>query len=269
VAGELFKRFLDDDEELDIIGSSDFDVVGAGTSSWTRPAPAELAEWEAMMDAIEDATDRLTLVELGAGIGRWVVHAVAALRRYRPDLKYRFIAVEAEPTHYRWLKQHTRTNGVRRWSHAGTCKAIEAAVSGQPGREEFFVGDSRRWYGQALVRPENQTGDVPVAEVRTVTLSSLLAPLGRVDLIDLDIQGAELEVLSEAAPKLGSVRRIYVETHSDEIDRQLPGVLESAAGEWQQEIAIPLGARHSTPLGEADFSGGGAQLWRNLRSAGW
>jgi FkbM family methyltransferase len=39
--------------------------------------------------------------------------------------------------------------------------------------------------------------------VQTVTLSELLEPLGNVDLIDIDIQGAELEVLAEAAPSLG------------------------------------------------------------------
>jgi FkbM family methyltransferase len=266
VAGELFQRFLDSDEELDIVGSDDFDVVGAGTNSWTRPAPAELGEWQAMLDAIEEATGQLTLIELGAGIGRWVVHATAALRRYRPELKYRLIAVEPEPSHYRWLKQHIRTNGLRRWSRAGTCKTIEAAVSSSAGSAEFFFGNARAWYGQALVRPENQTADAPVTEVRTVTLGGLLEGLGKVDLIDLDIQGAELEVLTEAAGALGQVRRIYVETHSSEIDQRLPSVLKRAAGDWQQEIAIPLGARRMTPLGDADFTGGGAQLWRNRRA---
>jgi FkbM family methyltransferase len=266
MAGQLFRQFLDDDEELEIIASSDFEVVGAGTNSWTRPAPAELYEWQAMLDAIEEATGRLTLIELGAGIGRWVVHAIAALRRYRPELKYRFIAVEPEPTHYRWLKEHTRTNGLRRWSRAGTSKAIEAAVSGAAGRDQFFFGNARAWYGQALVRPENQNADAPVTKVRTVTLGSLLEGLGVVDLVDLDIQGAELEVLTEAAPALGQVRRIYVETHSDRIDEELPGVFERAEGDWQQEVAIPLGARLGTSLGDADFRGGGAQLWRNQRA---
>jgi Methyltransferase FkbM domain len=99
--------------------------------------------------------------------------------------------------------------------------------------------------------------------VRTVTLSKLLRPLNSVDLVDVDIQGAELEVLAEAAPSLGHLRRVHVETHSSLVDQQLPAVFERAAGEWTPEIAIPLGARHSTPLGEADFSGGGVQLWRN------
>lgn len=264
MTGELFNRFMESGAELaGVVSSTDFKVVGAGTNEWRRPGPAELPEWQAMFDALEDASGRFTLIELGAGIGRWVVNAIVALREYRPELKHRFIAVEAEPTHYRYLKQHTRNNGLRRWSRAGSCKLIEAAVSRQAGRDRFFFGDPMEWYGQALVRPENETADAPVTEVRTITLGGLLEPLDRVDLIDLDIQGAELEVLTQAAPLLGRVRRLFVETHSEEIDERLPHVLGDAAGAWQQEIAIPLGARHTTHLGDADYSGGGAQLWRN------
>jgi FkbM family methyltransferase len=263
MAGQLFQRFIENHEELKVVSSNDFKVVGAGTSDWRRPGAAELTEWQAMLDAIEDASGRLTVLELGAGIGRWIVNAVVAQRQYRPELKHRLIAVEPEPAHFRWMKQHARNNGLRRWSRAGSCKLMEAAVSGKAGRERFFFGDPMDWYGQALVRPENEGADLPVTEVRTVTLSNLLKPLDHVDLLDIDIQGAELEVLAEAAPALGRVRRIHVETHSQEIDQRLPEVLERAAGQWRQEIAIPLGARLSTPLGEADFAGGGAQLWRN------
>jgi FkbM family methyltransferase len=259
--GELFQRFLASGEALDATSCAEFTVV---VTDWGRPNADELTEWQSMFDAIEDARGRLTVFELGAGFGRFTVSAALALRRFRPEVKYRLVAVEAEPTHYRWLKQHTRANGLRRWSRAGTCKLIHAAISGAEGRDRFYVGDPKDWYGQALVRPENEGADARVAEVRTVTLSSLLRPLDRVDLIDLDIQGAELEVLSEAAPALGQVRRIHVETHSEEIDRGLPEVLERAAGTWQQEAAIPLGAKCTTSQGEADFTGGGVQLWRNI-----
>jgi FkbM family methyltransferase len=263
VAGQLFHRFLEDGGELDVAGSDDFHPVGPGIIEWRRPAAAELTEWRAVFDAIEDASARLTMLEIGAGFGRWTVNAAAALRAYRPELKHRFVAVEAEPTHYRWLEQHTRANGLRRWSRAGSCKLIRAAVSSHTGQDKFFFGNPEDWYGQVLVRPENEGADAPVTRVRTVTLSSLLQPLGCIDLIDLDIQGTELEVLTEAAHALGKVRRIHVETHSDQIDEQLPAVLEQAAGHWEQEIAIPLGTRCPTVLGEADFAEGGVQLWRN------
>jgi FkbM family methyltransferase len=173
------------------------------------------------------------------------------------------VAVEAEPTHFEWLRLHTLDNGVVPSSAAGTCTLVNAAVSGHGGDDAFYVGRSASWYGQALVRPENIGADADVQPVATVTLTSLLEPLERVDLIDIDIQGAELEVVTEAAPLLGRVRRIYVETHSDEIDAQLPDVFEGAEGEWTLTAAAPLGARMMTPLHEALFNEGGAQLWIN------
>lgn len=260
---QLFHRFLESGEGVEVVGSSEFHPVGPGISDWGQLGAAELTEWQALLDALEQATGRLTVIELGAGFGRWTVHAAAAIRRYRPELKYRLIAVEAEPTHYTWLKQHTRANGLRRWSRAGSCRLIHAAVSGEAGRERFFFGNPKEWYGQTLVRPSNKGADAPITEVRTITLSSLLRPLDSVDLIDLDIQGAELEVLREAASTLGNVRRIHVETHFDDIDEQLPALFEQAAGNWEQELAIPLGATVGTPLGDADFTAGGIQLWRN------
>jgi FkbM family methyltransferase len=265
--GELFDRFLRNGESLEVITRGDFYEEGTATMGLVGPGASELSEWQALLDAVADASGRLTMIELGAGFGRWTVYAAAAIRRYRPELKYRFVAVEAEPTHFRWLRQHTRDNGLRRWSRAGSCKLIEAGVSRQSGREKFFYGDPRAWYGQALVRPENETADAPVKQVETVRLSELLQRLDRVDLIDLDIQGAELEVLSEAAPSLGHVRRIHVETHSDLIDQDLPAVFERALGEWALEISVPLGAQRSTPIGDADFSGGGVQFWRNDASS--
>lgn len=87
-----------------------------------------------------------------------------------------------------------------------------------------------------------------------MTLSRLLAPFDCIDLIDLDVQGAELEVLAEAAPSLGQVGRLHVETHSGRIEGELPAVFPR----------------------RAEFSDGGIQLWRNdalhandAMKAGW
>jgi FkbM family methyltransferase len=223
------------------------------------PVPSEVDEWATLAAAIEDAAERFTMIELGAGFGRWTVYAAAALRKLRPHVRYRLVAVEAEPTHFAWLRQHTRDYGLRRWSRRGTCRLIHAAVSGREGEEDFYVGDPGAWYGQALVRPENAGADAEVGRVRTIRLSHLLRRLGSVDLVDLDIQGAELEVLAEARSELSRVRRIHVETHTEAIDQALPELFS----DWTLVAAQPLGARAETPFGPADYSGGGFQVWLN------
>jgi FkbM family methyltransferase len=224
-----------------------------------NPVPSEFDEWATLAAAIDDAASRFTMIELGAGFGRWTVYAAAALRKLRPDVRYRLIAVEAEPTHFAWLRQHTRDYGLRRWSRRGSCRLINAAVSGREGDDDFYAGDPATWYGQALVRPENVGADAQVMRVQTIRLSRLLRRLGFVDLIDMDIQGAELEVLAEARSELSRVRRIHVETHSEAIDEALPGLF----ADWTLVAAKPLGAHAETPLGPADYSGGGFQVWLN------
>jgi FkbM family methyltransferase len=221
--------------------------------------PTEIDEWAALTDAIQDAADPFTMIELGAGFGRWTVNAAAALRKIKPHTSYRLVAVEAEPTHFAWLRRHTRDNGLRRWSRRGSCRLIHAAVSGSEGEDDFYVGDPAGWYGQALVRPENAGADAQVMRVETVRLSQLLRRLGFVDLVDMDIQGAELEVLAEARSELSRVRRIYVETHSAAIDEALPEIFSG----WELVAAQPLGANAETPFGPAAYSGGGFQVWLN------
>jgi len=259
---ELYKHFLRVGDDLGVITRPVF-VSGDAASMIGEPLPHEAFEWMALLDAITEATTDFTMLELGAGFGRWTVRAAAAIRRYRPDVTYRLVAVEAEPTHFEWLTMHTADNHLRPRSAVGRCELINAAVSENAGEEPFYFGDPAAWYGQALVRPDNRGADASVRPVETITLSSLLEPLDSVDLIDLDVQGAELEVLREAASSLGRVRRIYVETHSEAIDESLAGVFQSAEGEWSLIVSAPLGARRRTPLGEAIFTDGGTQLWAN------
>jgi FkbM family methyltransferase len=222
--------------------------------------PSDVDEWATLLAAIQAAGEHFTMIELGAGFGRWTVNAATALRRIKPHTRHRFAAVEAEPTHFAWLRLHTRDNGLRRWSRRGTCRLIHAAVSGRDGEDdEFYVGNPAGWYGQALVRPENSGAAAPTMRVRTIRLGNLLRDLGSVDLVDMDIQGTELEVLVEARPELHRVRRIYVETHSEAIDDALPDLL----ADWTLVAAQRVGERVETAFGLADYGGGGFQSWVN------
>lgn len=226
-----------------------------------RLMPGDVHEWETLIRAVDAAHGSFTMVEVGAGFGRWTVNAGAAARRFRPDLRHRLVAVEAEPTHYRWLRQHTRANGLRRWSRTGTCRLVQAAVSGGGrGREPFYVGDPGNWYGQALVRPDNAGFVGTTTDVATVTLDSLLAGLYKLDLIDMDVQGAELEILEQAQPLLHRVAHCYVETHSDDVHDRVRALLSLT---HQIVVDVKLGSVQQTQFGEACFDGGGvlACVW--------
>lgn len=228
-------------------------------TDYVRPASLAIGqhddqERQAVIDALQDAGRSFRMLELGAGFGRWTVLAAAEARKR--EIRYSLTAVEAEPTHYQWLRQHTRDNQVRRrWSRHGTCRLIHAALSSANGHQPFYVGRPAEWYGQALVRPYNAGAPADTVQVPTIRLSELLTR--PVDLIDCDIQGAEEEVFREAAERLYLVSRVYVETHSVNIHSSLLSLF--AVLGWTLINSAELG----DTLNGVELSGGGFQYWLN------
>lgn len=112
---------------------------------FVRPVPPvaggpEYFEWIDVLASVLDAGDEYTFIELGAGYGRWVVNAAAAIRAIGRS-RYRLVAVEAEPTHFRWLAEHCADNGVERQSNLGSLQLVEAAVTADGNPVEFAVGN--------------------------------------------------------------------------------------------------------------------------------
>ena len=100
------------------------DFIGAITRcefvEISRPFPSEVQlaypsvdeeyfEWIDILESVSLARDRYTMLELGAGYGRWAVRAATALRR-RGIQQCHLVAVEPEPLHFRWLQQHLCDN---------------------------------------------------------------------------------------------------------------------------------------------------------------
>jgi FkbM family methyltransferase len=218
-------------------------------------APFEYHEWIDLLEAVVHAEDHFTMIELGAGWGRWITNAAAALSQSNP-LPYTLLAVEAEPTHFRWMKEHLANNGV----DLACCELIEAAVTDQEGQVGFHTGTTP-WGGPAECYGQFIGGPTPV---RSITLRPILDSASRpIDLLDMDVQGAELIVLVAAADALDEkVRRVHTATHSPEIEvglRRLFGGLG-----WHALHDIPLHTQAQTPWGPISFQDG-TQAWINPR----
>lgn len=254
------------------------------------PLPAfdeEYFEWIDVLEAVTAARDRFVMIELGAGYGRWLVRAVAALRQVNP-LPFALVAVEAEPTHFAWIHEHLRDNDI----DAGEHELIEAAVNATGEPVIFHVGNPSGWYGQAIdvnapspppewrdsARAQTQaavqqgapesagapdeasTGTVPV---EAVTLTDILQKHPRVDLIDLDVQGAELDVLRAAIDELDRrVKRLHIGTHSAEIEAGLRKLFPAHG--WDLVHDFHCLKPNATPYGDIEF-GDGVQSWVNPR----
>ena len=228
-------------------------------------------EWVSLLEAVADASARFTMIELGAGFGRWLVRGTMAASKR--GLQYRLIGVEAEPTHFQWMKQHVQDNHV---SPSGV-RLLWAAVTDHDGVAWFRTGDPYTWYGQSLALTDEIPGNKwvrtapPVTQgtrtfrpvrIKAVSLSSLLRPLDCVDLIDLDIQGAELDVLAAAHRQLAEkVRHVHIGTHSHEVEAGLRHLFGDALG-WTCRYDYRCFSAAETPYGRIEFQDG-LQVWWN------
>jgi FkbM family methyltransferase len=227
----------------------------------------EYFEWIDVLEAVLTAERQFTMVELGAGWGRWLINAAAAARRCGVSTLC-LVGVEAEPTHYRWMQQHFADNGIG----SESCRLVEAAVAATQKRVRFHVGDPSAWYGQAIeLNPRSVLGRIPflsgggvakrtIRKVRAVALSQIVSDLNEIDLIDADLQGVEADVFESAEALLAQkVKRVHIGTHSSENERRLR-VLFGALG-WENLNDYASGTEVDTPWGRIKFQDG-VQTWR-------
>ena len=237
----------------------------------------EYLEWIDVLEAVAGADGTFTMIELGAGWGRWLMNGAAAARAHG-RLRLQLVGVEAEPTHFRWMQQHFADNLVE----DQTLTLIEAAVAAEEGRVRFQIGDASAWYGQQIVvstphasaratarsrirtllrrRAHAEPASAATANVRAVTLTSILDRLECVDLIDLDVQGIEADVLESTERALAKVKRVHIGTHSADNEQRLRALFDGLG--WENLNDYACGAEAETPWGPITFEDG-VQTWVN------
>jgi len=213
------------------------------------PFDEEYFEWIDLLEAVAAANSRFTMLELGAGFGRWTARGAAAAKQC--GLPYTLIAVEAEPTHFEWLIQNLQDNGVS----PEDCSLIHAAVTGKDGKIGFEADDDPAGsYGQSIGGS---------TEIDAISLPTLLKPLELVDLIDMDVQGAEFEIIEGATGVLNQkVKRIHIETHSNQLDSDILKLFRAL--HWKPHFLYAFNTADSTRWGRINFQGG-TQSWLNPR----
>lgn len=227
----------------------------------------EYFEWIDLLEAVADARDSFTMVELGAGWGRWLVDAWNALRLInKAELCVKLVGVEAEPQHFAWMKEHFKNNGLDLSQHS----LIEAAIMASDGRVAFTVGEASGWYGQTALKldedPDWLGADHPgvsLRKVEAISLSTVLDGIPFVDLVDMDIQGSEAEVVLASIDLLQTrVRRVHIATHGEAIEKSLRQAFRSMG--WTCRWDFSLQGRRETPYGAVLFDDG-VQGWINPR----
>ena len=223
-------------------------------------AGEDLFEWLDLFQALEKAREIFTMVELGAGCGRWLVAAATAMRR-GANLPVRLIGVEAEHGHFGMMRQHFLDNEIDPDHHM----LIEAAVTEKDGPVYFVQGRSEEWRGQAILpSPDYGFGDWPGAWVATapgISLRTVLDDVDLVDLVDMDVQGAEAAVVRGSQKTLtDKVKRVHIGTHNAAAEGELSELF--SAMRWECRNRYRCHSTVMTQFGEISFQDG-IQTWIN------
>jgi len=219
-----------------------------------------LFEWIDPLEAIDAAKETFTMVELGAGYGRWLVAGAVAARRVR-NLQLQLVGVEAEHAHFEMMRQHFLDNDFDPDAHT----LLEAAVSQSDGFVHFVHGHSREWWGQAILpNPDYGFGNWPEARVISVkglSLTTIIHDLRVGDLVDMDVQGAEADVIRGSRQALiDKVKRVHIGTHNAAVETELLSLFNGMG--WRCQNQYDCNSTAMTEFGEISFEDG-VQTWIN------
>jgi FkbM family methyltransferase len=141
-----------------------------------------------------DASDGL-IIDAGANIGAFTLYALQAAPQAR------VVAIEPAPDSCSRVRSMLRAHHLE-----SRCTLHEAALTGSAGETtiELNTGSQFRRSGRGGQRVVATTLDRVIPDEKTV------------DLLKMDIEGAEYEVLQSVAPEtMGRIRRIVLEFHPD------------------------------------------------------
>jgi FkbM family methyltransferase len=145
--------------------------------------------------------------------GELYVDVGASFGHYLQKLSGNFnhlIAIEADPQIFQYLNEAAPAN----------CEAINVAVADRNGVVEFHSPLGQYNFGIGSLLPaENRSSwikPIPYVtfKVKAVTLDSLLANENHVDLVKVDVEGAEGLVIAGASNVMEKIARWLIEIHN-------------------------------------------------------
>lgn len=209
------------------------------------PKNEHYLDWIALLTAVSKAKGVFRMAELGAGWAPWLTRGALAARQRAEIASCELLAVEADPTHYGWVLEHFRDNGLDPEAH----HLLQGAVTDQPGHLRFpVITDPDVNYGASL---QGAQAAQETIDVRGYAIPELLDRFsGPLDFLHIDIQGAEYDTLPPAMTLISrQVRAIMVGTHSkDDLHDGLAALLEEHG--WQMRLNLGRNRTTETPWGE-------------------
>lgn len=167
------------------------------------------------------------IVDAGANIGISLLY----FNSLYPNAS--MVAVEADPDISKILESNLKRNNCN-------AEIIQKALWSDSGKKLSFA--------QNGADAGSLFGGEKVIEVETISLKELIAPYDYIDLLKIDIEGAEIEALKNIGDELKKVEHVFIEFHSFPNQPQnLEFVLKTMADQGFRYKILP-GRKVSTPF---------------------
>jgi FkbM family methyltransferase len=203
--------------------------------------------------AFDSPTASPRILDCGANVG------LASLYFHRRYPQARITAYEADPALYKMLRSNLDANG------AGAVDAHHAAVWTEAGTLSFQCeGSDSGMIGSLPGAVHGRATEVPSVRLRD------LLEAESIDLLKLDIEGAEDLVLADCEPALHRVKALVMDLHEfDPAVRQAPRVLERltrAGFDYAVDDFVPLTWREPRAAAGTPFPGKALQWAVTVRA---
>ena len=222
---------------------------------------AEAIEWIGLLKSVRSARGRFAAMELGAGWGPWVVAgAIAAGNDGIRDIS--LLAVEGDPGHFAFLRQHFVDNGLNPDRHL----LFQAAVGANRDRVRWPRVEPRNSYGTRPIRGDEMSIAGGVLEVEVLAIADLLGKQERWDLVHVDVQGGEVPICAAGLRLLNErAHWLVIGTHSRLIEGELISMFLGAGWVVENEKPVIFEFHTGAPAAETLTRVDGTQVWRNPR----
>lgn len=201
-------RNLDEYRKPLPLGDMVLEVPGIGRFSVRADTDDLLHLMPAREEKVRETVERCVgpgsvFIDGGANIG---FYSILAARRAGPGGQV--VAFEMMPDTAAMLRQNIAVNG------AIAIEVVERALSDQSGSRVCATVEPGQ-HGQASIVKDAANGRQTI-EVETITLDEALAGYGPIDLIKLDLEGAEFAALEGALSVLARTRCVVFESNERE-----------------------------------------------------
>ena len=153
-----------------------------------------------VVDSIRDLPKKSIVIDAGASIGKYTLLAARNASNV--------ISLEPEKSNFSLLKKNLLLNKFR------NVKAINFALARRAGNFPFYISEDSSTH--SLYSKKNAS-QVNSCVVKSITLDKLLDTnnIDQVDLLKMDIEGAELEVLEQSLNSIDRIKIAVIEIHEE------------------------------------------------------